>query len=179
MISWKNKKFVCHLLEFLSGSLGPTIQLFSPTPLLVENLKKGELVAFIEMPVYLPSGFSEDQIKEHEAAYEEFARMLVMKFDGRGHWAKNRNWLFSEGISRGMLDDNLNSFQKVLTKWDPKGLFSNQFGKTLGLSWSNWEDDDCTDHYTPVCDKTGRRFTNICQARKLGIFDFKKCVDTY
>ena len=121
------------------------------------KFKKGELVAFIEMPVYLPSGFSEDQIKEHEAAYEEFARMLVMKFDGRGHWAKNRNWLFSEGISRGMLDDNLNSFQKVLTKWDPKGLFSNQFGKTLGLSWSNWEDDDCTDHYTPVCDQTGKK----------------------
>jgi len=139
------------------------------------GFKKGELVAFIEMPVYLPSGFSKEKLKEHEAAYEEFARMLVMNFNGRAHWGKNRDWVFKEGIGRGSLNVNLNKFQNVLTKWDPTGVFSNQFGKNLGLKWSNYEDGDCTDHYSPVCDNEGERYQNKCQARKSGKLETGLC----
>ena len=70
---------------------------------------------------------------------------------------------------------NLNKFQNVLSKWDPTGVFSNQFGKNLGLKWSNYEDGDCTDHYSPVCDNEGERYQNKCQARKSGKFKTGLC----
>ena len=45
------------------------------------------------MPVYLPTGFSKERLAKYEKSYEDFARMLVEKFDGRAHWGKNRDWV--------------------------------------------------------------------------------------
>ena len=47
-------------------------------------------------------------------------------------------------------------------------MFSNKFGENIGLNWINDDGDDCTDHYSPVCDKEGNKYKNTCLALKAG-----------
>lgn len=94
---------------------------------------EGGPAVFFEMPVYVPVGFSAEQFMAYEKPFVEFARMLIERFSGRPHWGKNRQWTFDLVKSNGAYENNLELFQKAKSKYDPEGLFTNDFGKSLGL----------------------------------------------
>lgn len=94
---------------------------------------ENEPVVFIEMPVYLPVGFSEDMKASYDSIYENFARMLVEKFGARVHWGKNRAWLFQLERDRASYGTNLDEFRSVVRELDPKGMFANSVSTDLGL----------------------------------------------
>ncbi|MCO4795356.1 MAG: FAD-binding protein [Bacteriovoracaceae bacterium] len=97
------------------------------------SFKKGELVAFIEMPVYLPVGFSRNQARAYDKIYEDFAKLLVNKHKGRAHWAKNRNWIFPYQKNLGRMNENTVRFKKIVRQMDPNGLFRNKFSDIIGI----------------------------------------------
>lgn len=95
----------------------------------------GEPVAFIEMPVYLPSGFGPDRQAEYDKVFEDFARLLIEKHGGRAHWAKNRNWVFEKHVQMGTYRKKLQKFQNIVNQMDPTGIFSNSYARTIGLKY--------------------------------------------
>lgn len=134
------------------------------------HFKPGSDVAFIELPVYLPSGFSEEELKKHTSPYLAFVNAMIEKYHARAHWGKNADWVFKKQIKLGSFQDKIQSFQSVLNKFDPEGLFSNNFGKTIGLSWPNLMPStptSCTNIHVPVC-ANNREYRNTCHAREAG-----------
>lgn len=144
--------------------------------------KKDKLVAFIEMPIYLPVGLTEIEKEEYHSKFENFVKILIKKHHGRAHWAKNQEWAFTLQGKEGALRKNFIKFQKVINKWDPYGVFSNNFGKTIGLNWPKANVDyttNCSANYHPVCTKNQTKFKNICFALENGInkkeVSYKNC----
>jgi hypothetical protein len=137
-----------------------------------DGFKKGELIAFIEMPVFLPYGFNEERNKEYDSPYEEFTRILIQKFKGRAHWAKNRNWVFKMQSKIGKYPTKTKKFQSIITKMDPDGVFSNWFGKNIGFSWdksiSDKQRNICHSKKAPVINNKGQIFRNLCLALVAG-----------
>lgn len=93
----------------------------------------GETAAFIEMPVYVPTGLPVEMMKKYEKPFEEFARMLVEDFGGRPHWGKNKEWLFALQRDKNKYGPRLERFQTVLDQYDPQRIFANSFGALVGL----------------------------------------------
>lgn len=94
---------------------------------------KGQTAIFFEMPVYVPVGFSEEQFAAYEKQFVDFASMLIERYSGRPHWGKNRQWSFDLAQKKKSYQGNLEEFKKVRLKLDPQGIYSNNFGRRLGL----------------------------------------------
>jgi hypothetical protein len=95
--------------------------------------KKGDVAVFFEMPVYVPVGLSREAFREYERPYVEFAQMLIENYSGRPHFGKNRQWTFDLMTSLGSERENRNAFKSVLNRFDPNGIFRNQFATKLGF----------------------------------------------
>jgi len=124
------------------------------------------------MPIYLRIGLTEREKEEYHSKFENFVKILIKKHHGRAHWAKNQEWTFTLQGKEGALRKNFIKFQKVINKWDPYGVFSNNYGKIIGLNWPQANVDyptNCSAHYHPVCTKNGTKFKNICFALENGI----------
>ena len=126
------------------------------------------------MPIYLPVGLSEQENQDYHTKYHQFVKLLINEFNGRAHWGKNKEWAFVLQTKNGVFRENLTKFQEVLNKWDPNGLFSNEYGKTLGLKWPNLkyveEESGCSSTLRPVCSRSkNTRFRNLCIALDQGL----------
>ncbi|MBT3984311.1 MAG: FAD-binding protein [Bacteriovoracaceae bacterium] len=95
--------------------------------------KVGDIVTFLEMPVYLPVGFNAAEKKSYDLPFESFASTLVSKYSGRAHWGKNRMWIFEDQKKLGTYMNRVTEFQKQAKIYDPKGLFKNSFSAKAGL----------------------------------------------
>lgn len=94
---------------------------------------KNEPVVYIEMPVYLPVGFTATQKAEYDRPFEELARTLITRFGGHAHWGKNRDWVFELQRNLGVYGDRIERFKKVAHELDPHGIFENSYSKMIGL----------------------------------------------
>lgn len=94
-------------------------------------------VVHIEMPIYVPAGFSEAELEAYMAPFVEYVTVLIEDFGARAHWAKNREWAFDLQRQLGSYDydKRLKRFNKVLAKLDPKGVFANEYAKRIGLQY--------------------------------------------
>ena len=139
---------------------------------------KGEDVAFIELPVYLPLNFNKKRLAKHEKPYKEFVNTMIEKRHARGHWGKNKEWVFQKQIELGSYQDKLSNFQHVLNRFDGHGVFANQFGQTIGLDWDRHDFDlssPCSSKYFPVCDSNGNKYRNFCEAQKESAISLQSC----
>ena len=139
---------------------------------------KGEDVAFIELPVYLPLNFNKKRLAKHEKPYKEFVNTMIEKRHARGHWSKNKEWVFQKQIELGSYQDKLSNFQHVLNRFDGHGVFANQFGQTIGLDWDRHDFDlssPCSSKYFPVCDSNGNKYRNFCEAQKESAISLQSC----
>lgn len=98
--------------------------------------QRGQVATFLEMPVYLPTGFSPEQFKKYEASFVQFAQILVEQFHARPHWGKNRQWVFDKILQNSAYGSRLKRFQAVINKYDPNGTFANDFAERLGFTFS-------------------------------------------
>ena len=146
------------------------------------GFKKGEPVVFLEIPVYLPTAFPQGRKQSYDSPYEEFARMLVRDFNGRGHWGKNREWLFKYQGQLNSYGEKLDAFQEVVNKMDPQGMFTNKFAKAMGLNAAENLNlsaaiyNPCSQVDSPVCVKN-KKYLNQCYAAMAGFSrkDYKNC----
>lgn len=95
--------------------------------------KKGEPVLFIEFPTPSPVGFSTRMTNAINAIYENLATMLMLDFDARPHWGKNKNFVYDLQNQLQVYGDNFKRFQKVKDKFDPSGMFMTPFGINAGF----------------------------------------------
>lgn len=139
------------------------------------EFKPGEPAVFMEIPIYLPTAFNQEQMAKYEKPYVEFTKFLIEEFNGRPHWGKNRQWSFDLQTKIGGYGENMSKFQNVVAKLDPYGTFANKFGSKMGLEWSGVDPSDdptkhpCSKHPAPVCDKNGKEHINSCYAHYKGI----------
>lgn len=98
-----------------------------------EDFIQGEPVVYIEMPVYLPVGFSDEQKANYDRPFEELARNLVSRFGARAHWGKNRDWVFELQRDLNVYRDRTERFKAVVNQLDPQGLFRNRYSEMIGL----------------------------------------------
>ena len=96
---------------------------------------KGEPVVYLEMPVYLPVGFSSEMKHKYDVVFEDFAKLLIHQYGARAHWGKNRDWVFSMQRDQDVYGENLKKFQSVVDEMDPHGVFSNQFAHNIGIQY--------------------------------------------
>lgn len=96
----------------------------------------GEPAVYIEMPVYLPVGFTPAMKQAYDGVFEEFARLLITNYGARAHWGKNRDWVFAMQRDQDVYGDNLKKFQTAVDELDPKGVFQNDFSKNMGIRYS-------------------------------------------
>lgn len=98
-------------------------------------------VVHIEMPIYVPAGFSDAELEAYMAPFVEYVTVLIEDFGARAHWAKNREWAFDLQRELGVYDygKRLSRFNKVLAKLDPNGVFANEYAKRIGLEYPNFD----------------------------------------
>lgn len=94
-----------------------------------------EPVVYIEMPVYLPVGFTPEMKQKYDAVFEDFATMLIRDHGARAHWGKNRDWVFDMQRDLDVYGENLKKFQSVVDELDPRGVFSNSFAESIGIHY--------------------------------------------
>jgi FAD/FMN-containing dehydrogenase len=95
----------------------------------------GEPIVFIEFPVFSPIGFPVKMLDAYNKPYEDLVKTLVTAYQARGHWGKNKNWVFQLQNKLGSYGDNLDRFQEIERTLDPYGVFINQFSKDGGISY--------------------------------------------
>ncbi|KAF3788977.1 L-gulonolactone oxidase 2 [Nymphaea thermarum] len=84
----------------------------------------------IDITIYREHDPSQPRLNED--VLEEIEQMGLFKYGGLPHWGKNRNIGFL-GMKE-KLDGRIDKFVKVMTKFDPKGLFSSEWSDSvLGL----------------------------------------------
>lgn len=99
----------------------------------------GEQVAIIELPVFLPYGFTAAQLDAYFAPFLDVLHYAVDNYGARVHWGKNREDVFSDldviaGIDAG---GRLGRVQAVIDAMDPYGVFANEFLGRSGFDWPN------------------------------------------
>jgi hypothetical protein len=99
------------------------------------KFKLGTPAMYLELTYFKPAGLNQVEMEKFETVYANWAKLMVSKFNARVHWAKNKPIIFSLERSLGNFQDNLDRFQNALNIFDPKGLFSNEYGKGLGFTW--------------------------------------------
>ena len=97
--------------------------------------KEGGPAVYFELPIFLPVGLSEEDKAAYERPYFEYAKMLIEDFSGRPHWAKNRSWTFPLVLSKQSYP-GINAFKRLMRRYDPNGVFENDFSRMLNLSLS-------------------------------------------
>jgi FAD/FMN-containing dehydrogenase len=89
------------------------------------DFELNEPVALIDLLVYAPAGFNEEQKRRFEAPYQEWIRKIIVDGEGRAHWGKNRNWVFKLQSEYETYGRNQRQFEKILHRFDPDGMFMN------------------------------------------------------
>ncbi|GLJ35327.1 hypothetical protein SUGI_0710680 [Cryptomeria japonica] len=75
----------------------------------------------------------------NEDVMEEIEQLLLQKYDGRPHWAKNRVFTFQGAAQRAV---NVEKFIEAKLRLDPFGFFSSEWSDAV-LGWGNvlrWRD---------------------------------------
>lgn len=135
------------------------------------DYKKGEPIIFFELNSYKPWLFSKSEHEEYERPNVLLMENLMKRYSGRIHWAKNIESLFDTQRELGTFKEPMKQFQKIVNRFDPFGVFANDYGRVIGLSWPNEfsSDRQCSGVDKPLCVQ-GRvaAFKNECFARKSG-----------
>lgn len=116
---------------------------------------EGEQVAAIEMPIFLPYGFSESQLEDYFAPFLDVLNYAVDNYDARVHWGKNREDVFADAdvVANLSAGGRLAAVQAVVNDMDPYGVFANDFLARSGFSWPN-RGQDFVPVYYPECSGT-------------------------
>jgi hypothetical protein len=96
---------------------------------------EGQYVVHVEMPIYVPVGFSAAQLEDYMSPFREYVTTLINTYGGRGHWGKNRDFIFPLQVANGSLDygGRLTRFRNVVRTLDPHGMFANALSTELGI----------------------------------------------
>lgn len=113
---------------------------------------KGEQVAIVEIPVFLPYGFSEKQLQNYFAPFLDIVDYAVSRYGARLHWGKNREDIFTKPKVLADLNGGkrLAKVQAVIDELDPYGVFANEFLARTGFSWPR-AGQDWLPAYYPEC----------------------------
>ena len=95
------------------------------------HFNPGEIAVYVEIPSYHAIGFSPALREEHDHQYEEIAKLLISKYHGRAHWGKNQKSVFTFQSKLDPYKNGLDRFRKVVRRFDPRGVFQNEFGEAL------------------------------------------------
>ena len=82
----------------------------------------------IGLTTWRPSG---DKPRYNESALEEISHVLMTRFHGRPHWAKNLPSTFSGGNWTPSFGDGMDQFFQVAKEMDPDSVFMNDFVRNL------------------------------------------------
>ncbi|HAZ12890.1 MAG: hypothetical protein A2X86_08875 [Bdellovibrionales bacterium GWA2_49_15] len=134
-----------------------------------KEFREGELAVTFELIAYNPVGFPSEMEARYQKSFEDFAARLVYDFGGRGHVAKNRDWVFELENQLGSYGEAHEKFQEVLNQIDPNGLFSNDFGIRFGFEWKNRREEKCSGVQNWVCGKNQMTYQNPCRANLDGV----------
>ena len=93
----------------------------------------GEKAMVVEMVRYFPRGFFGANMEKYDRFMANLMKQLIVRFQGRTHWGKSKDWVFSYQKEKRTFGNRLNRFRKIANKFDPQGLFSNDFLKGAGL----------------------------------------------
>lgn len=115
----------------------------------------GEQVAIIELPIFLPYGFSSSQLEDYFAPFLDVLHYAVDNYGARVHWGKNREDVFADldviaGTESG---GRLSAVQAVIADMDPYGVFANEFLVRAGFEWPLLGQDFVPVYY-PECSGT-------------------------
>lgn len=95
--------------------------------------KSGDPMMYFEMVFYEPTDRSEEQQAALRAPYMEVARTLIEQYGARPHWGKSRIEVIQmEAAANGGQGNydpaSRGTFQDIAAKYDPLGVFQNDFG---------------------------------------------------
>lgn len=112
----------------------------------------GEQVAIIELPVFLPYGFTEAQLADYFEPFLDVLHYAVDNYGARVHWGKNREDVFSDLDVIAAIDagGRLARVQSVIDAMDPYGVFANEFLGRSGFAWPHLGEDFVSVYY-PEC----------------------------
>lgn len=100
-----------------------------------EQFVEGETAMFFEMPVVIPVGFTDSQLRDYMYPYEELIGLFIRYFGARCHWGKDTARLFDVQSSHGTYAGRIEKVNAVLAELDPYGVFSNDFVRRIGMRW--------------------------------------------
>ncbi|MFI5390653.1 MAG: FAD-binding protein [Bacteriovoracales bacterium] len=101
------------------------------------EFKLGSTAMYTELTYFKPAGLNPAEMEAYESVYADWAKLMISKYHARVHWAKNKPFAFSLERNIGSFQDKWDRFQKVIDELDPKGIFSNDFGRSLGFTWKD------------------------------------------
>ena len=134
-------------------------------PLLAPN--RNQDVAFIELHILRTRNGSPHL---GFAAVDEIRQLLFKKYHGQAHFGKNYASDFSDARMNELLE-NQSTFSYLVSKYDPRLIFSNPFLKNL---FSSTKDSTTLHNMTNQC-----AFNRTCSACSLDVHCFPgwKCVE--
>lgn len=97
------------------------------------EFKVGEPALVLEFIRYQPQGYTDEIMSSYDEWMNKLFRDVLTKFKARSHWGKSKDWVFKYQNKLGHLKKNRNLFNQVTKRFDPEGVFSNQFLKGAGI----------------------------------------------
>jgi hypothetical protein len=145
-----------------------------------KQFAEGQTAMFFEMPVAVPMGYTESELRDYLHVYEELASIFIRYFGARSHWGKNLDGLFDLQRATGTYAGRIEKVNAVVAAMDPYGVFSNEFASRIGVRWPKVEEDfasalgqdtcSCSIRAEPVCDYKARHtYANACRASCAGL----------
>lgn len=145
-----------------------------------KQFAEGQTAMFFEMPVAVPAGYSDAQLRDYMHVYQQLVSLFVRYYGARAHWGKNLDALFDLQRASGTYDGRIDKVNEVVAELDPYGVFSNAFASRIGVRWPNQNQNfaaelgqdacACDVSAEPVCDyRAGRTYANGCRASCAGL----------
>lgn len=145
-----------------------------------KQFAEGQTAMFFEMPVAVPAGYSDAQLRDYLNIYEQLVSLYVRYYGARGHWGKNLDAIFDLQRSVGTYAGRIEKINDVVAELDPYGVFSNDFAARIGVRWPKQAENfaaelggnacSCDVTAEPVCDYRKRQtYANTCRAACAGL----------
>ncbi|MFY0539522.1 D-arabinono-1,4-lactone oxidase [Nannocystis pusilla] len=98
-----------------------------------DEFHTGDVAVFMEMPIYIPAGFTPERTEAHLRPYKAWVKRLITEFGARPHWGKNDTWVFDLQDPDRAYGARWDVFRSTIATLDPGGLFMNSWLKERGF----------------------------------------------
>ncbi|MBK9262623.1 MAG: FAD-binding oxidoreductase [Polyangiaceae bacterium] len=113
------------------------------------GVEKGEALAHIELPTFVPFGYRDEAREAYFKPSDDAVRVILERFhSARLHLGKNRPSLFARFAELDRDGEQRARYQAVVSEMDPYGVFANEHLRQMGLRWPK-EGQDFASHYFP------------------------------